>query len=252
MKVRGFTLIEMVITMLVGSILVLGIAGFVELGSKGYAQSIDRQRVQTQAKFALEKMTREARYATPNIFVDYAGQDCIAFFPIIDSGFYAVSGSDINFIVGDVSASVSSLNDKRLIINPTEMLSPDQRLDVLDNSFDLVDMVKISGSSVSGATFSIPGKASELVGGSVANRLYITANNKRISYCVGGDRITRDVGFSDSPRPLTDASEMSVSGKVSYTPASVQHNGVVHIDLSFAQRGEVTSFRQDVQVLNVP
>lgn len=35
MRTRGFTLIEMILTIIVGSILVLGIAGFVELGSRG-------------------------------------------------------------------------------------------------------------------------------------------------------------------------------------------------------------------------
>ena len=53
MKNRGFTLIEMVLTMVVGGIIVLGIAGFVELGTKGYADSIDRQRMQTQAQFVI-------------------------------------------------------------------------------------------------------------------------------------------------------------------------------------------------------
>jgi len=250
MKIRGFTLIEMVITMLVSSILVLGIAGFVELGTKGYAQSVDRQRLQTQAKFALEKMTREARHAVPNVFI--ADGNCLSFFPIIDSGFYAVSGSDINFIVGNPSASVSTLSDKQLLINPTQMLSPTDGLGALKNSFDLSSVVEISDPNISGATFSLPDKAPELIGGSVVNRLYISADNRKVSYCVGGSRVTREVGFSDSPRPLTDASEVLVSGAVSYTPASVQHNGVVHIDLSFKQSDETTRFQQDVQVLNVP
>ena len=70
MKVRGFTLIEMVVTMVISGIIVLGIAGFVEFGTKGYADSIDRQRLQTQAKFALEKISREIRHAVPNSFDD--------------------------------------------------------------------------------------------------------------------------------------------------------------------------------------
>lgn len=250
MNTRGFTLVEMIVTMLVSSILVLGIAGFVELGTKGYAQSVDRQRLQTQAKFALEKMTREARHAVPNIFI--INDDCLTFFPIIDSGFYAVSGSDINFIVGNASASVSTLNDKQLVINPTQILSPSETLDALDNSFGLSSVVKISDPSISGATFAIPGKADELIGGSVVNRHYITANNRRVSYCINGNRITRAVGLSGTAFPLTDSAEVSVSGAISYTPASVQHNGVVNIYLDFTQNGEATRFQQDVQVLNVP
>lgn len=63
---RGFTLIEMIMTIIVGSILVLGIAGFLELGAKGYTDTVARQRIQTQAQFVLEKMSRELRHAVPN------------------------------------------------------------------------------------------------------------------------------------------------------------------------------------------
>ncbi|MGI3026741.1 PilW family protein, partial [Vibrio cholerae] len=93
MRTRGFTLIEMILTIIVGSILVLGIAGFVELGSRGYADTVARQRIQTQAKFVLEKMARELRHAIPNslaISTDTASQQCLSFYPIVYSGFYAL------------------------------------------------------------------------------------------------------------------------------------------------------------------
>ncbi|MDF4609339.1 prepilin-type N-terminal cleavage/methylation domain-containing protein, partial [Vibrio parahaemolyticus] len=51
MKDRGFTLMEMIVTIVVGSFIMLGIAGYVQLGMKGYADTIDRQRIQTQAQF---------------------------------------------------------------------------------------------------------------------------------------------------------------------------------------------------------
>ncbi|ROV61869.1 prepilin-type N-terminal cleavage/methylation domain-containing protein [Vibrio ponticus] len=250
MRIRGFTLLEMVITIVISAILILGIAGFIELGTKGYAQSADRQAMQTQARFALEKITREARHAVPNIFV--ADGNCLSFYPIIDSGFYAVSGSDINFIIGNSTADVDVLNDQRLVINPTQLLAPSENLTDLDNSFALTDVVKISGATISGATFTIPDVAEDLLGGSVVNRHYITADARRISYCIAGERITRTVGLSGDALPLTDISDVSVSGAISYTPASVQYTGVVHLDLTFSQRGESTRFQQDVQVLNVP
>ncbi|MFD2016726.1 PilW family protein [Vibrio olivae] len=52
---RGFTLVEMVATIVVSSILILGIAGFIELGTTGYVDSVERGRLQTQAKFLLER-----------------------------------------------------------------------------------------------------------------------------------------------------------------------------------------------------
>ena len=142
MKTRGFTLIEMVVTMIVGAILVMGIAGFVELGTKGYAQSVDRQRLQTQAQFVLEKMTREVRHALPNVFV--SDGLCLSFYPIIESGFYAVSGSDIHFIVGDENATTDDLSDKQLVINPTQQLLAGQTLSDLPNSFSSVSYTHLT------------------------------------------------------------------------------------------------------------
>ena len=250
MKPRGFTLIEMVLTMVVCGILVLGIAGFIELGAQGYADSVDRQRLQTQAKFVLEKMTREVRHAVPNIFVDQS--NCISFYPIVASGFYAVSGADINFIVGNNAVNTSALESKRLLVNPTRTLAFDETLADLNNSFPLTEVKQPSPSE---AVFLLENTSSKLVGGSVVNRHYITDSNRRISYCILDGRVVRGEGderVAPILMPLTDRSSVSVSGGISYTPASVQHNGVVHIDLDFTQNGESTRFQQDVQVLNVP
>lgn len=251
---RGFTLIEMVLTLLVSSILVLGIAGFVELGVKGYADSVDRQRLQTQAKFVFEKMAREVRHSVPNIFI--SGGNCFSFYPITDSGFYVVSGADINFIVGDPNATVATLKDKYLLIHPSQSLAAGQNLaNIKHNSFPLTNMVEHVISGAAGSTFSLPNRAMDLVGGSVSQRQYIADPNKQVSYCLVSERVVRGEGDGSLPlttRPLTELGSSSVSGSLSYTPATVQHNGVVHIDLNFAQSGESTRFQQDIQVLNVP
>ncbi|HAS6780468.1 TPA: prepilin-type N-terminal cleavage/methylation domain-containing protein, partial [Vibrio parahaemolyticus] len=56
MSQRGFTLIELVLAIVIGSIIMLGIAGYVQVGMKGYVDASSRQRIQTQAQFVLEKM----------------------------------------------------------------------------------------------------------------------------------------------------------------------------------------------------
>ncbi|WP_337220318.1 PilW family protein, partial [Vibrio parahaemolyticus] len=61
MSQRGFTLIELVLAIVIGSIIMLGIAGYVQVGMKGYVDASSRQRIQTQAQFVLEKMAREIR-----------------------------------------------------------------------------------------------------------------------------------------------------------------------------------------------
>jgi len=228
MKSRGFTLIEMILTMVVGSILVLAIAGFVELGSKGYADTVARQRIQTQAKFVLEKMTREIRHAVPNSFAvtTTSDQQCLSFYPIVYSGLYSVSGSlgtTLEFLIGDDSAP-SSFDGLKMVINPTRQS-------------DLDSGISLSGTSTT-MTLSSP-----LSSKSVSNRQYIY--DDMVNYCLdfSGQSITRNtIQVADSVE----------DGDFSYTPPTLQRGGVVHLALTFAQNGESSHFETDAQVLNVP
>ncbi|HDM8050943.1 TPA: prepilin-type N-terminal cleavage/methylation domain-containing protein [Vibrio fluvialis] len=234
MRTRGFTLIEMILTIIVGSILVLGIAGFVELGSRGYADTVARQRIQTQAKFVLEKMARELRHAIPNslaISTDTASQQCLSFYPIVYSGFYALDEADekqLSFIVGNVSGSTTALNFDGLtmIINPSNQ-----------DEFSSGTGIALSGSDT---TISL---SSPLASQSVAQRFYMYQN--MVEYCLNysAQTITRN---------LVQVADSLESGSFSYDEPTLQRGGVVHLSLGLAQNGESSHFEQDVQVLNVP
>ncbi|WP_394127998.1 PilW family protein [Vibrio hepatarius] len=242
MNRSGFTLIEMVVTLIVGSVLVIGIAGFVELGARGYVDTVDRQRLQTQAKFVVEKLTREVRHAVPNVFT--SENNCIAFYPITYSGFYQINGADIDFIVGqDTPVGVAELQDLSMIINPTSTLAN------ANNFFGFNELIDDGNLVDEDTHFEMLGQATRLVGGSIANRQYIfDADNGEVEYCVTNGRVERN------RQRLTDglADDFEVSGTLTYLPVSVQMNGVVRLNLTFTQNEEVTNFQQDVQVLNVP
>lgn len=250
MKRSGFTLIEMVVTLIVGSVLVLGIAGFVELGARGYVDTVDRQRLQTQAKFVVEKLTREVRHAVPNVFASDS-DGCIAFYPIVYSGFYQVNGADIDFIIGqdspDNPLGVTDLQNLSMIINPTRALADNNEDN--NNLFGFNGLINDGNLVDEDTHFEMVGQSSRLVGGSIANRQYIfDADNGEVEYCINNGRVERN-GL-----PLTDglADNFEVSGTLTYSLANVQMNGVVSLNLTFTQNGEVTNFQQDVQVLNVP
>ncbi len=228
MKARGFTLIEMVLTMVVGSILILGIAGFVELGSRGYADSVARQRIQTQARFVLEKMMREIRHAVPNSFK--AVDDCISFYPTVYSGFYSVSGANnetLSFVIGN--SSVGNLNGLKMIINPTNYTDFDSGIDLTSNSTTI--------------TLGAP-----LTSQSIANRFYIYGD--QVAYCLNftSQQITRSVNDTDE----TQVADSVSAGVFSYAPPTLQRGGVVHLAVTFTQNSESSAFETDVQVLNVP
>lgn len=226
---RGFTLIEMIMTIIVGSILVLGIAGFLELGAKGYTDTVARQRIQTQAQFVLEKMSRELRHAVPNSIevTSTAQEQCVSFYPIEYAGFYAVdeASQTLEFLVGNAPAQY---DDLKLMINPS------RQADFTDSSIYFT----LSGSATTISISSHP-----LVSSSIANRAYLYKD--LVTYCLNfvANSLTRNsiqVGDSVS------------SGSFSYAAPTLQRGGVVRLSLTLSQNGEQSHFEQDVQVLNVP
>ncbi|MDS1872186.1 PilW family protein [Vibrio vulnificus] len=229
MNSRGFTLVEMVLTLIVGSILVLGIAGFVELGTKGYADSVDRQRIQTQAQFVLEKLSREFRHAVPNSFSDSG--NCLSFYPIVYSGFYAVEGNDIRFLIGNTNVTPPLANGLSLVINPS------RQQDLVSDSFDVSGLINDAG------YFSVSNQAASLESNSINRRHYIFNANGRVEYCFTAGRISRNgVQVADSVS----------AASFNYLEPTLQRGGLVHIKLTFTQNDESSHYQQDVQVLNVP
>nr|WP_319553197.1 prepilin-type N-terminal cleavage/methylation domain-containing protein [uncultured Vibrio sp.] len=245
MKERGFTLIEMVVTIVIGSIIMLGIAGYIKLGIKGYADSIDRQRVQTEAQFVIEKMSREIRHAVPNSFHEPTGtSNCLEFVPIEYSGFYAFSGSTLEFLIGNDTELKRIPNGRWLVINPSryEDLFPKdpnnpesfQRIELKDISRDEVDEPFIVSVGESGISSN-----------SISSRHYIYQDKSEVRYCFDNGQVLRN------NVKVTDSIDTSAS-YMRYVEPTLQRGGLVHINLEFLQDGERSVYQQDVQVLNVP
>lgn len=233
MNNRGFTLIEMILTLIVGSIMVLGIAGFVELGTKGYADSIVRQRIQIQAQFMLEKLSREFRHAVPNSFKE-ENSGCLTFTPIRYSGFYVVMGKDIEFLIGNDENLNTIPSGLKMVVNPT-------RKEDLDNSNLVVgDKTKDSG------RFVLEDQASDLNSNSVSQRHYVFDPNGAVEYCL--------TSFGTVTRDGVQVADNVVAGESQfyYKEATLQRGGIVHLKLTFRQNSETSVYQQDVQVMNVP
>ncbi|WP_322803199.1 prepilin-type N-terminal cleavage/methylation domain-containing protein [Vibrio alfacsensis] len=235
MKMRGFTLIEMIATIVIGSIMMLGIAGYVKLGMKGYADSIDRQRIQTQAQFVLEKMSREIRHAVPNSFYE-PSSNCLAFVPIEFSGFYNLRDGNLEFLLGNDIDRETMPKDSWLVVNPSRI---EDLLPASPQSFSVSELTKKDG------VFTISGAADSIDSSSISSRHYIYQENSQVSYCFDNDQITRN--------GVTVAENVNVAkSKMHYKEPTLQRGGLVHINLEFERDGERSVYQQDVQVLNVP
>ncbi|MDV6253639.1 type II secretion system protein [Vibrio sp. EA2] len=253
MKVRGFTLIEMIVTIVIGSIIMLGIAAYLRLGVQGYSDSIARQRLQTQAQFAIEKMSREIRHAVPNSFEVTQGNSCISFFPIAMSGLYVRRGTnEIDFIVGNVDETGNRYDripeNLRMIINPTHSAD-------FYNSSDNMDVGEIEKS----ANVFTTSNGNAFSNDSVGNRFYLFHPRTGVRYCWDADKkiltrgnISTDKHGNDDMVNVATISDHVSSLTFAYEPRSLHSGGIVHINLEFEQNGESSVYQQDVQVLNVP
>lgn len=143
----GFTLIELIAVIVILGVVALATTEYITFGTQVYVQSADRQRVLTEGRFLVERLSRELKQAIPNSIRSHSSNACIEFVPFKSSGAYRTdataslvpiqpnprsSGLDViawtgmNFSRGD-----------RLFIYPTSAS------DVYDNSNNVDDKVAI-------------------------------------------------------------------------------------------------------------
>ncbi|USD65014.1 prepilin-type N-terminal cleavage/methylation domain-containing protein [Vibrio sp. SCSIO 43136] len=256
MKKTGFTLIEMVVTITVVSVMFLAIAGFLELGTKGYADSAKRQALQNQARFAIEKVSREVRHAVPNSFEVTEAGKCLTFHPILYSGFYrvdaAVSGAaeQVRFVLGNSDADLSAVSQAaRIVINPSI---------ISDFETSSSASVPTSDATVSGSVYTI---VHSFPSYSIGSRHYIYQPAQKVNYCLDTSANVQslyvcrngvDGATCLASNSKTKVSENIASGQFRYDNASLIRGGLIHMQLQFRNGDELSDYQHEVQVLNVP
>ena len=246
MKQRGFTLIEMIVTIVVVAVIGLAIAGFVEYGMKGYVDTIERQKVQVKGQFVVEKMSREISHAVPNSFnssimpASAFAQKCLTFYAIKYSGFYHFdeASDELSFIIGQ-DRPILDTNDF-LIINPTT-----------NSELGAGSTKRIAVSGLASANNVFTASGVSLSSRSIAQRHYIYDGNAAVSYCLVNDTI-QNQGLNQRNGVTVADSINYAQSNFRYEEPSLQRGGVIHIDLVLEQNSEVSVYQQDVQVLNAP
>lgn len=276
MRGRGFTLVELVITMVVLGILAVGVSSYIGLGSRMYADASEREQVLGQSRFVAERIVRELRNAVPGSvrIGEVTGVlHCLEFVMPMASGIYSElplapdSGTDLTLhlfnwnnallaqplvVYAQTNADIYGSSAARATLNAT-----------VTNSAQIT-------SPQNGATVKLQlNSAHSFTYGSPERRFYIL--QQPVSYCLQQGQIYRYSGYGfNANQPLPPAGNgvlmadgvqnnlvASPGNAVQYPFRSVQavltRNAVVNLYLNF---GSVTTddmfFNYEVHLANVP
>ena len=290
--IKGFTLIELVITMTIASVIAVVTAQLISQPVTAYANLSLRAQLVDAAESSLERMTREIRSALPNSIRIGCSGKCIEFLRTVDGGRYRLSapGNPLSFdqashdgdgfeVLGNLynPATINTSNNADdcrtgsahcLVIYNTGQINHDAYQ--LDN---IATIENVSGSP-SVIEFSFPGGQLAFPTSSPAQRFSIvdtpisylcddTVNNTITRY--EGYPITANHSGVDTNAELSafaGTGKALVSNKIStcsfsYNAGSATRSGLITINLTLSEtmpsgHTESINLLQQVHIPNTP
>ncbi|MEM7363990.1 MAG: type II secretion system protein [Pseudomonadota bacterium] len=261
-RVRGFTLIEVITTMIVLSILAVGITSFLGRTVGGYVDSADRSRMAAALVVAAEKIARDLRHALPNsIRIGGPSDNCVEFVPVLQGGFYT------GIPTGTAAGTMTAMSPG----NPSPIVG---RIAVYPvSTSDIYSPTDAAPSPVTNAVASVPTGTGEITitlgathqfdNESPGTRFYVI--DEPVTYCqpAGSDRIYRYRNYGFNATAVLPPSGATVEVLITeadtaslldfeYTDASLTRNAIVSFRLQARVDQETMPLNQEVRIRNVP
>jgi MSHA biogenesis protein MshO len=287
---RGFTLIELVVTIVVGSIVVAFMAMFIVIPMEAYSAQTRRAQLVDDADSALRFMGRDIRSALPNsvrVFTPSATVTAIEFLATMDGARYVDGGPLSNPALAldfttKTSAFSTSVPFTQLPL-PLPWSSSSAYLAIYNVGVpgaDAYQPANASGANVitgQGTTISVSaGSAAnqnlvtlsppfQFAYGSPGKRVYLVSGPVSYLCDTSAGTLTRYSGYSiSSTQPASAAALASdgataslVAGDVGscqflYSVGTAQRNALVTLTLQLTQSNESVQLLYEVQMVNSP
>ncbi|NAX49370.1 prepilin-type N-terminal cleavage/methylation domain-containing protein [Photobacterium halotolerans] len=244
---KGFTLIEMIMALVILAFISLGIGAYLQLGARGYSDTIDRERLQSEARFVIERLTREIRHAAPNSVSFSSG--CLSFYPVLLTAAYLnepdPTAPVLEVLVPPDSQQISlwnsGINGYRAAVGFVS--ASDYQADE-DASIVVGALTKAPTTADPTASLQL----SRWLGDrSPGQRLYLFSD--QVAFCQVGNTLVRRVNNGTGYTLTNTLSHFNVA----VSGAGLNSNGLIHLALTFSDpvSQESSDYSQSVQVINV-
>ncbi|MCH7348802.1 type II secretion system protein [Aeromonas sp. MR7] len=270
---RGFTLIELVMVILLLGIMATFTSQFIGIGTQIYGDASSREQLMSDARFAMERLNRELRDAVPGSerIEDQNGNwldegACLRFWPISASSRYLVlnramsgSGATLELVMATPASAANPLSQDANAVKAGDLMAvfpvPNSGVDSLTAGCEYgrcVARVTEVLAPVSGAQTIRYSSSETLAGLSPGSRIYFAS--QQVRYCVAGNRLTRASAGIAAALPATGVlmAESLRTGAFYRETLAFNAQGEFGMRLVFERRGESVAFNHKIGVLNVP
>lgn len=256
----GFTIVELITVMVIMGILSVGTVRFISDGANGFATTLSRAALVSDAQQLITRLSRQVREALPSsIRVSGAG-DCLELIPIVGASVY------LSAPVGSAASSMQVVPLDGAVLSATSRVA----IAPTNNPYNLTTLssispnVTVAAADVNNEVAISFSSAHQFTQASAQNRFYLVESP--ISYCRQAGALWRyqNYGFlaaqpniASLPSTLPNRSLVAESidplaSIFDFTGATLQRNATVALNLQLQNGGDELAINHLVQLRNLP
>lgn len=274
-RAAGFTIIEIVVTILVSSILAVGVIGYIADAVTGITATGNRNQLASSGRTVVDRLALELHNSVPNsVRVTAAqpnGDQCLEFIPFrgattyLDAPFTGPGGTTITAIDFQPALTLASPANVYAIIYPIDLVAVYTAAN--PGPTKLVDSIVDTGGPDGKVTLTLS-SSHRFNRRSPVDRLYVA--DQPVSFCLTGGQLFRykNYGYQVSQcTPATPAclpaaapDRVLISQNIDNTglqafrisPPTLRRNAIIAFDFNFTSNTDVVQLTHEVMLRNVP